>query len=244
MDTVIKVMDLDVNIMDMDTFYKKIERYLEKDQLSILLLGTSKLFVEAAEKEELRKMISAADVIVPGEETFLTMYLTGEIEIKDSVIINYPCLSGLLTYLNKSHYTLYIVARDEKELQMITDFFEYSKYNISVVGGRLKKESEDEWLINEINGLAPDAVLVDLDTPLQETWIMEHKTKVNTKLCMGLGSILQQMIAGYGKVPAFLYTLHLDGVYKKVILNSKWIKNREKKRFKKKIEEYKEKKRE
>ncbi len=242
MDTVVKVMDLDVNIMDSAAFNKKVEEYLKSDQLNILLLATSRLFVEAGEDEGLRKMLSFADAIVPGEETLASMYPPDALQ-KGGVIVNYSCLSDLLIYLSKSHYTLYVVTHDEKKLKTIKAFFEYSKYNISVVGGRLEQEYEDALIINEINGMAPDILLVDLDTPLQEKWIMEHKTKVNVKLCVGLGGIMQQMLAGYGKVPSIFYTLHLDGVYKKFVLNSKWMKKQERKRFEKKVKEYRDKKR-
>ena len=51
------------------------------------------------------------------------------------------------------------------------------------------------------------------------------------------------MIAGYGKIPAFLYTLHLDGLYKKIVLENDLVKKRQKEKFKKKVMEYKEKKR-
>lgn len=242
MDTVVKVMDLDVSIMDSATFNKRVEEYLENDQLNILLLATSRLFVEAAEKEGLREMLSAADAIVPCEDTLISMYPPKALE-KGGVIVNYQCLSNLLVYLGKKQYTLYMVARNEKELQTVKSFFEYSRYNnISVIGGSLESESEDERIINEINGLAPDILLVDLDTPSQEMWIMEHKTKVNTKLCIGLGGIIQQILAGYGKVPQVLYTLHLDGIYRKLLLNSKWMKKRERERFEKKVQEYRDKK--
>ena len=244
MDTVIKVMDLDVNIMDMETFGKKVEGYLESEQPNMLMLATSQLFIEVAEREELRTMLSTADMIIPGEETFLTMYPIEEVEHSQKVIINYKTLSELLIYLNKSHYTMYVVARNEKELQIIIDFLKYARYNISVVGGRIREEAEDELIINEINGLVPDVLLVDLDTPLQELWMMEHKIKVNTKLCIGLGEILQQMIAGHGKIPSFLYTLHLDGIYKKMVLEHEWVKKRQREKFKRKVMEYKEKKNE
>ena len=244
MDTVIKVMDLDVNIIDMDTLGKRVERYLESEQPNMLVLATSQLFIEVAEREDLRTKLFTADMIIPGEETFLTMYPTDELEHTKKVILNYNTLSELLIYLNKSHYTMYVVSRNEKELQIITDFLEYSSYNISVVGGRIRADMEDERIINEINGLAPDVLLVDLDTPLQELWMMEHKTKVNTKLCIGLGGILQQMIIGHGKIPSFLYTLRLDKIYKKLVLENEWVKNRQKQKFKKKVMEYKEKKNE
>ncbi len=237
MDTVVKVMDLDVNIMDGDTLNKRVKAYLEKDQLNILLLATSRLFVEAGEDEAFRELIRAADAIVPGEETLLSMYPPKALE-SGSVVVNYQCLSDLLVYLSPKQYTLYSVARNEKELQILKDFFDYSEYNIKMVGGRVGQEFEDELIINEINGIAPDILLVDLDTPLQEKWIMEHKTKVNSRLCVGLGGIMQQMLAGYGKIPTVLYALHLDGIYRKLVLNSKWMKRRVRNHFEKKVKEY------
>lgn len=241
MDIKVKVMDLDVNIMDSNVFNKKVEDYLGSDKANVLLLATSRLFIEAGENEQFREMLKTADAIVPGDETLLGMYPAEALE-RGGVVINYQCLSELLVCLSKKHYTLYMVARNETELQMVKDFFQYSEYNISVVGGVLEEEFENEQIINEINGLAPDILLVDLDTPRQEIWIMECRTKINTKLCVGLGGIMQHMIVGYGRVPAILYPLHLAGLYKKFILNSKWMKEKEREKFQKKVKDFREKK--
>lgn len=241
MDTVVKVMDLDVNIMDRAAFRQKVESYLESDQLNILLFAASRLFVEAGEREEFGKLLAEVDVIVPEEETLASM--AGQAAVyKNAVTADYPCLADLMAYLCKKHYTLYMVARSEKSLDTVKEFFAYSEYNISFVGGRMEQDYEDALIINEINGLAPDIVLVDLDTPLQENWIMEHKTKVNTKLCVGLGGLMQKLLSDYEKVPAILCKLHLDRLYKSLLLNSKWVKQHERRRFEKKLEEYKDKK--
>jgi len=237
MDTVVKVMDLDVNIMDSETLNKRVEEYLGKDQLNILLLATSRLFVEAGEDESLRELLGEADAIIPSEESLVSMYPEGALE-RGGVVVNYQCLSDLLVFLSSKHYTLYCVTRDAKELQTLKDFFEYSQYNIAMVGGRVEQEFDDELIINEINGMAPDILLVDLDSPLQERWIMEHKTKVNSRLCVGVGGIMQHMLAGYGKIPPIFYALHLDGIYRKLVLNSKWMKKRVRKHFEKKVREF------
>ena len=40
------------------------------------------------------------------------------------------------------------------------------------------------------------------------------------------------MIIGHGKIPAFLYTLHLDGIYKKIVLEHDWMKKKQREKKK------------
>lgn len=238
MDKTVQIMDLDVNIIDIDYFCRKIEGYLENDQLNVILLASSQLFKEAAGNEYLRGLIARADALVPGEKTVLSFYHADLLQ-QGGIIVNYNSLADVLEYLKKKHYTVYIVAREQNESDYIKHFVEEREYNISVIGERMEQEFEDDAIINEINSLSPDILLVDLDTPLQEMWIMEHSTKVNVRLCVGLGGIMRQVMNEYKKPPDLIRMLHLTWLYNKFCFREKLFRVKSEKIFRRAVKEYK-----
>lgn len=238
MDKTVQIMDLPVNIMDIDCFCQKVEGYLENVQLNVILLASSQLFKEAYYNESLREMISSADTIVPGEKAVLSFHHADLLQ-KGGIIVNYRCLADVLEYLRKSHYTAYIVARDKQDSDYMENFFREKNYNISVEGVKIQHEFEDDVIINEINSLSPDVLLIDLDTPLQERWIMEHSTKVNVRLCVGLGGIMKQVMDEYKALPKFIEQLHLTKPYKYFRLRERITRMRHEKMFRSIIKEYK-----
>ena len=238
MDKTVQIRDLDVNIIDIDCFCQKVEGYLENDQLNVILLASSKLFEEAAENEHLRELVARADALVPGEKTVLSLHHADLLQ-KGGIIVNYNSLINVLEYLKKTHYTVYIVAREQKESDYIKQFFQARGYNISVVGERMEQEFEDDAIINEINSLSPDILFVDLDTPLQEMWIMEHSTKVSVRLCVGLGGIMKQVMNEYKEPPYLIKALHLAKLYDRFQFREKLIRAKREKIFKRTVREYK-----
>lgn len=241
MDKIVQIMDLDINMIDINCFCKKIEQYLETAPLNVILLASSQLFKEVSEKEELRELVTSADMLIPVEKMMLEFHPT-ELLKKTGIVASYNCFVKVLEYLKKQSYTMYIVSREQEESDSIKRFFEEGKYNISIVGERIEEESEDDAIINEINSLSPDILFVNLDTPLQEQWIIEHSTKVNSRLCIGLGTVISQVMNEYRKPPYFIRALHLTGLYRKICLRERVFRVNQEKLFKRTLKEYKNKK--
>lgn len=240
MDKTVQIMDLPVCIMDRDCFCEKVEGYLQKPKFNVILLASGQLFKEVFENEYLYGMISKADMIVPGEKAVLSLHHADLLQ-KGGIIVNYSCLADVLDYLRKTHYTVYIVAREKLEIDYMKKFFWDREYNISVEGVKIVHESEDDAIINEINSLSPDILLIDLDTPLQEKWIMEHSTKVNVRLCVGLGGIMKQVMEEYKEPPRLIEQLHLTKPYKYFRLRERFMRMRREMMFKRVVKEYKKK---
>ena len=45
---------------------------------------------------------------------------------------------------------------------------------------------EDAAIVNEINSHTPDMILLNLPVGVQESWIMEHSSLLNAKLCIAV----------------------------------------------------------
>ena len=60
----------------------------------------------------------------------------------------------------------------------------------------------------------PDIVLLSMESTEQEEWLENNRAKVNTKLCVVIGSVMPLLFRENVPVPKWLKKLHLGGVYR------------------------------
>jgi N-acetylglucosaminyldiphosphoundecaprenol N-acetyl-beta-D-mannosaminyltransferase len=73
---------------------------------------------------------------------------------------------------------------------------------------------QDEEIISAINDSHADILLVALGAPKQEKWIFSHKSKLNVKVCMGVGGTLD-IFAGKARLaPDFFRRNGLEWLYR------------------------------
>lgn len=215
MKTTVKVMDLDVNIMDTQLFTSKIKEYLTDDRLNVILFATTKMLEEVTNDGEYREMLSRADLILPGEDTLLSMHHVDDLEA-GGMVVDYKYFDQLMEIIKIQNETIYIVTQSESELDGFMYYCKRKHGNVSVVGEYIMKAGQnDEHMINEINSIAPSLLVLQLETPLQEKWIMENYTKLNAKICICTGGIMSNVMKEQKEVPGFLKILGLDMFFHK-----------------------------
>lgn len=237
MNKTVRIMDVDLNILDDSKLEEKVREYFTNDYMNVILLASQKLLLKAAENREFREKLIRADLILPGEEELLSLHY-GSVLKEDGIIVNYHCLETLLTALRTENKTIYVVLEKEEHLPYIEGFFKYFQADMVIVGSTVKPETTDEAVVNAINSLAPDVLLVDLPVPGQEEWIMNHSTQLNSKLCIGMGGIMEQMIKEYKAEPAAVSRFHLTGLYNALVRKNYYKKAKEERRFRRKVREY------
>ena len=71
------------------------------------------------------------------------------------------------------------------------------------------EEIEDAAIVNEINSCTPDILLVDLESSIQEKWIIEHVKLLNAKICIAIGGVAGIIMAEEKKVPVWIEKIGL-----------------------------------
>lgn len=119
--------------------------------------------------------------------------------------VDYHAELELLSLANENNRTIYLVLRSEKEAKMVYRFL--SEYidrdqivGIYVADGEVAEES----LINDINMKLPDIVLLSMESTEQEEWLENNRAKVNTKLCVVIGSVMPLLFRENVPVPKWL----------------------------------------
>ena len=98
--------------------------------------------------------------------------------------VDYHAELELLSLANENNRTIYLVLRSEKEAKMVYRFL--SEY----------------------------IELLSMESTEQEEWLENNRAKVNTKLCVVIGSVMPLLFRENVPVPKWLKKLHLGGVYR------------------------------
>jgi beta-1,4-glucosyltransferase len=69
-------------------------------------------------------------------------------------------------------------------------------------------------LVAEINGCAPDIVLVALGNPIQEEWILAHRQALDAGIVMGVGALFDFWAGAKARAPKPVRALRLEWLYR------------------------------
>ena len=103
----------------------------------------------------------------------------------------------------------YIIERCRAKLQA-----DYPK--LKVVGqyhGHVQK-NEQLSILSEINGMAPDILLVALGSPLQEKWIAQNAAGLNVGVCLAVGGLFDFLAGEYKRAPLWVRRIGAEFVYR------------------------------
>jgi beta-1,4-glucosyltransferase len=84
---------------------------------------------------------------------------------------------------------------------------------VGVRHGYFAREDTDR-VIAEINAAAPDILLVALGNPDQETFIAEHAHRIDARLLMGVGALIDYTAGTAVRAPAPVRLLRLEWLYR------------------------------
>jgi beta-1,4-glucosyltransferase len=74
---------------------------------------------------------------------------------------------------------------------------------------------QDEAAVNqEINNAKPDILLVALGNPLQEEWILRHRTSLQVPLIFAIGALLEFLSGSIPRAPQILRRLRLEWAFR------------------------------
>ena len=74
--------------------------------------------------------------------------------------------------------------------------------------------TDDTQVIDKINAAKPDVLLVCLGSPKQELWMAENASRLEVKLCAGLGGALDVFAGQVMRAPVLFRKLGLEWLYR------------------------------
>lgn len=72
----------------------------------------------------------------------------------------------------------------------------------------------NQSLVETINQAKPDVVLVALGNPIQERWILDHRSKLDTTILAGVGALFDFWAAAKPRAPLLVQRLRMEWFYR------------------------------
>lgn len=85
---------------------------------------------------------------------------------------------------------------------------------LNIVGCNDGYFQNDEEIIEKINSLKTDVLIVGMGVPRQELWIAENIRKLNTKVCIAGGAIIDFQAGNVKRAPIWMQRMYLEWIYR------------------------------
>lgn len=224
---IVNVMGLPVNIMTENEFTSLMKTYVTNDYMNIIYMVSVDTYQALAGEPELSESMQIADLILPAERILMSSFHGRKIK---GIVNSYRYLLYLLRKPDLIK-KMCIIGNDNKSSLEMADFLGSQNPELEVCGVySIEAGYNDETVINDINSKEPDILILTVDSPQLEHWILEHKSKIFVKVCVGLGN-MSDVIVKENKSPAnWIIRLGLDKLYYD-IKNKKYSDNKKKERI-------------
>jgi N-acetylglucosaminyldiphosphoundecaprenol N-acetyl-beta-D-mannosaminyltransferase len=191
-------MGLPIDIVEKKELGREIEQYLQNDYLNVIFLLTEPMIEKSAADPEYKELLENSDYLLPAGKSILEACPekpSGEADI----FTDYSCFLEISKeYLSKEKHfanNVYYIGKTKEEIQALVDFTAEQCPWLTAQGMYCEgMEEKDDLLVNEINAVAPDILITALESPFQEEWVIKNSTKLNARLCIGIGAVLQELL--------------------------------------------------
>ncbi len=177
--------DIELNIYDANELNAILKEYISNDSCNVIFTVSEKNLEMAKEDEEFNECLLKADLLLSstdfkneesseGNEAGVDVEIINKIASDEEV----DALSMMLLTDDSEFAEIY----DAKMEEVFADN-EYAEYVGSHV---ISEDMDDDLFINEINARLPDVLVCVCESPVQEKWIMQNKSKLSVKIVLAL----------------------------------------------------------
>lgn len=187
----------EVNMLETAELLPWLKEHVLNDSCDVIFIATDRLLQLAEEDEKLMDSLHKADAVFPGANLKICDNEENELQedVEDTCNINEKFLAEIANDSEIDKLTVMVMSNDislaslcEERIKNSFDNFEYTGHYI------FEEEIDDDAVINDINANLPDILLCSFDSPLQEEWIIENKSKMNVKLCVALSGDTSELL--------------------------------------------------
>lgn len=191
----VNIMDLGVDVINHEKLSEQIKQYCQEEGIHSVLMLTDEVLEKAAGDEKYHRMISKFSMCLPAEDEVLIDCHLDFFKSK-GILTDYHSFYFILRCLEQEKKTVYVVGSNVNQMEQFQQFCEQFYSQLKIIGSCYKDDSmKDETIVNDINASLPDVVIVAMQSPEQERWMVEQGQKLGVKLCIGTGSSFSNVIS-------------------------------------------------
>lgn len=211
----VNIFGLNVRNTTLSGVMGELENSIRSGSSTTIATPNTEIAMKSKDNPQLVELINSFDVVVPDGIGLVYAAKIKGFELKERVT-GYDISLGLLELGPSLPLKLFLLGSKPGIAELARENIEVTYPGISVVGvrdGYFTPEDEAE-IISQINEAKPDVVFVGLGFPKQEEFIHRNKDKLNFKIIIGNGGVID-ILAGVNKrAPEIFIKLNLEWLYR------------------------------
>lgn len=201
----------------------KIKEYLKGDRTKVIYTPNTEIIMAAKDDENLKRLINSGNMVTADG---IGLIYAGKIKnkpIKERVT-GYDLSMAILDIANQDKYGLYLLGGRPGVSELAIRKIESDYKGIKIAGhhhgyfkgshNNHKDHEEEATIIEEINKSKAHIIFVGLGFPGQEKWIDANRDKINARLVIGNGGVIDILAGNAKRAPDIFIKLGLEWFYR------------------------------
>lgn len=214
-----------VNILNttLDEVTERLKEWLKENKLRTIYTPNTEIVMAASKDDSLKKLINEGDLIVPDGIGLIYGSRLKKKPLRERVT-GFDISMKLLDIADKNSYSLYLLGGKDGVAKAAADNISEKYPNIKIAGFHhgyfkgshlgLKDQPEEEKIVQEINQLKPDIIFVGFGFPKQELWIDHNKNRLDSKIIIGNGGVMDILAGNSKRAPDIFIKLGMEWFYR------------------------------
>ncbi|MDO5040843.1 MAG: WecB/TagA/CpsF family glycosyltransferase [Peptoniphilus sp.] len=219
----ISIFGADVLNIDFSEAVEMVKNLLKEDKFHYVVTPNTEIVYDAKDNPKILNIINSADMSIADGIGLIYGSRIRKKPLKERVT-GFDLSMEILNICEREGYSLYLLGTKPHIVKSAYENLRAQRPELKVVGyndGFFKGahigyegHEEEQRVIEEIDRLKPDVVFLGLGYPKQEIWIDTHKDKLNTRLIIGNGGVIDIIAGEVKRAPDIFIKLNLEWFYR------------------------------
>lgn len=200
-----------------------LREYLKEDKLSVIYTPNTEIVMAAKDDEQLKDLLNKADLVIPDGIGLIYGSKIKKKPLKERVT-GFDTSMKLLDIANENSYSIFLLGGKDGVSKIAAENLKRDYPNIKVVGYQhgyfkgshlgLVNHDEENEMLKTINNANPDIIFVGLGFPMQEKWIDANRNRLNSRVIIGNGGVIDVLAGNAKRAPQIYQDLGLEWLYR------------------------------
>lgn len=219
----VSIFGVDIFNIDFKEATEIVKGFLKEEKMHKIFTPNTEIVMDAKKDDNIRNIINSGDLVIADGIGLIYGSKMRKKPLKERVT-GFDLSMELINIANEEGYSLYLLGAKPGVAEKAAENLKKDYPNLNLVGYHdgyfkgthlgIKNHPEEEAVIEELNNLKPDIIFLGLGFPKQEIWINENADKLNSKLIIGNGGVIDILSGEMKRAPEIFIKLNLEWFYR------------------------------
>ncbi|MEN1759136.1 WecB/TagA/CpsF family glycosyltransferase [Anoxynatronum sibiricum] len=211
----VKVMGVPINPVTNQQMESLISEMLSEKTTSTLMTPNPEMVMAATTNSELMAALQSADLVIPDGIGLIIASRLKNLGLKERVT-GIDTMEKVLACCHQQQLSFFLLGGQPGRAEKAVNTIEQKYPGIKVAGCHhgYFQDAEEKGVLEMIRNSSPDVLFVCLGFPRQEIWINQNRSRVSSRLMMGVGGSVDVYAGEVKRAPVFFQKLGIEWLYR------------------------------